>query len=237
MTDKPLAFDAYQSLAEAYAAIVDTKPHNALYERPATLSLLPDVAGLRVLDAGCGPGVYSQWLIEHGADVLAIDASPNMIELANRRLNGKVKIIRADLTKPLSFLDDSAFDLVLCPLVLDYVRDLRSLFAEFNRVLKPSGVFVFSLSHPASAYNVDRQTNYFDHEEIGMVWTGFATQVYMPTIRRPLAELLNPIADTGFRLDHILEPRPMLEFKAADPEEYEKLQRNPGFICVRSVKI
>ncbi|WP_279387450.1 hypothetical protein [Rubrobacter taiwanensis] len=30
------------------------------YERPATLSLLPDVAGKRVLDAGCGPGVYSE---------------------------------------------------------------------------------------------------------------------------------------------------------------------------------
>ena len=53
---KPLALEAFEQLAEAYARLVDTKPHNAYYERPATLSLLPDVAGLRVLDAGCGPG-------------------------------------------------------------------------------------------------------------------------------------------------------------------------------------
>ena len=52
----PLAFDAYERLAEAYSERVETKPHNAYYERPATLGLLPDVEGLRVLDAGCGPG-------------------------------------------------------------------------------------------------------------------------------------------------------------------------------------
>jgi len=55
MRDKPIALDAYESLAEAYAAVVKTKAHNAYYERPATLSLLPDVKNKRVLDAGCGP--------------------------------------------------------------------------------------------------------------------------------------------------------------------------------------
>lgn len=43
----PLALEAYEALAEAYAAAVDAKPHNALYERPATRSLLPDVRRLR----------------------------------------------------------------------------------------------------------------------------------------------------------------------------------------------
>jgi hypothetical protein len=43
--------DAYEALAESYAARVDTKPHNAYCERPATLSLLPAIGGKRVLDA------------------------------------------------------------------------------------------------------------------------------------------------------------------------------------------
>jgi 2-polyprenyl-3-methyl-5-hydroxy-6-metoxy-1,4-benzoquinol methylase len=68
--DKPLALEAYEQLAEAYAARVDTKPHNAYYERPATLSLLPDVTGSTVLDAGCGPGAYTGWLVQHGARVV-----------------------------------------------------------------------------------------------------------------------------------------------------------------------
>jgi ubiquinone/menaquinone biosynthesis C-methylase UbiE len=62
--EKPVALEAYRVLAESYATRVDTKPHNAYYERPATLSLLPDVQGRRVLDVGCGPGVYAEWLVE-----------------------------------------------------------------------------------------------------------------------------------------------------------------------------
>ncbi len=44
---------AYEKLADAYARMIDTKPHNAYLERPATLSLLPNVEGKRVLDAEC----------------------------------------------------------------------------------------------------------------------------------------------------------------------------------------
>ncbi|MEM2960855.1 MAG: methyltransferase domain-containing protein, partial [Candidatus Bathyarchaeia archaeon] len=77
--DKSIVFDAYEKIADIYAATIDTKPHNAYLERPATLSLLPEVKDKRVLDAGCGPGVYSEWLIRHGAKVIAIDISPRMI--------------------------------------------------------------------------------------------------------------------------------------------------------------
>ena len=38
---KPIAQDAYNAIAEAYAAVVDTKPHNAYYERPATSPYYP----------------------------------------------------------------------------------------------------------------------------------------------------------------------------------------------------
>ncbi len=40
----------------------------------------------RVLDAACGAGVYSEWLLSHGAEVIALDASPKMIELAKQRV-------------------------------------------------------------------------------------------------------------------------------------------------------
>src|SRR5262249_42346110 len=56
MEEKPIALEAFNQLAEAYAARIDTKAHNAFYDRPAVLSLLPPVGGKRVLDAACGPG-------------------------------------------------------------------------------------------------------------------------------------------------------------------------------------
>jgi SAM-dependent methyltransferase len=88
--DPPISRRSYEELAEAYAAKIDTKPHNAYYERPATLSLLPEVRGLRVLDAGCGPGVYAEWMTNRGARVVAVDASPKMLALARARVGPRV---------------------------------------------------------------------------------------------------------------------------------------------------
>src|SRR4051794_4965353 len=50
MSDEPIARVGYDQLADAYAAQVATKPHNAFYDRPALLSLLPAVANAHVLD-------------------------------------------------------------------------------------------------------------------------------------------------------------------------------------------
>jgi 2-polyprenyl-3-methyl-5-hydroxy-6-metoxy-1,4-benzoquinol methylase len=85
---EPVAREVYDRLADAYAARAPTKPHNAFYERPATLSLLGDVAGKRVLDAGCGPGIYAEELVARGAEVVGFDASGRMVELARKRLRG-----------------------------------------------------------------------------------------------------------------------------------------------------
>ena len=128
---QPIAQEAYDELAEAYAAMVDTKPHNAYYERPATLSLLGDVSGQRVLDAGCGPGAYAEWLVKHGAQVVAVDANRKMVRLAKERLAGKAMVRLANLEEPLTFLEDGFFDIVLSALVMDYLPDWAVPFSEF----------------------------------------------------------------------------------------------------------
>ncbi|MDQ3687341.1 MAG: class I SAM-dependent methyltransferase [Acidobacteriota bacterium] len=237
MGDKPIALDAYETLAEAYAAAVDTKPHNAYYERPATLSLLPEVKGKRVLDAGCGPGVYSEWLIERGAEVVAVDASPKMVGLAKRRLGEIADVRQADLSKPLNFLVSSSFDVVLSPLVLEYIEDWGSTFAEFYRILRPAGHFVFSVTHPFFDYFYFNSSNYFETELVGSEWRGFGpVRVRMPSFRRSLGATLGPLTEAGFCLERILEPKPTEEFKEADPKHYKELSRQPCFLCVRARK-
>src|SRR5437588_5896728 len=120
MAEKPIALDAYERLAEAYAAFIDTKAHNAFYDRPAIISLLPAVVGKRVLDAGCGPGAYAAWLVKQGAEVVGFDASPRMVRLAEQRLQGRAHIVQAALGQPLDFLETASFDLLNSALVLDY---------------------------------------------------------------------------------------------------------------------
>lgn len=235
----PIALEAYEALAEACAKQVDTKPHNAYYERPATLSLLPDVRDQRVLDAGCGPGVYAEWLADRGAEVVAFDISEKMLELARERLGDKAVLFKADLSQPLDVLEKESFDVILSALALDYVEDWGTTFGEFHRVLRPGGVLVFSGEHPCSTfvrYVYRGEENYFETGLVGLEWTGFDKKVYMPSYRRSLEATINPLLRAGFVLDQLLEPTPTEQFRRTDPENYAKLSRMPGFLCMRAVK-
>ncbi len=234
--NKPLALDAYEQLAEAYAARIDTKPHNAYYERPATLSLLPDVAGLSVLDAGCGPGVYSEWLVQHGAHVVAVDASARMLGYAKARVGSGVQFHQADLEGDVAFLQDGSFDVVLAPLVMDYLADWHSVFQRFHRVLKQDGLFIFSIGHPFFEATYHRTDKYFETEQVSCVWRGFGINVDMPSYRRSLSAVINAVLEGGFELVQILEPRPTEQFKKVDPIRFERLSRQPSFLCIKARK-
>jgi SAM-dependent methyltransferase len=238
---QPIALEAYEKLADRYATMVGTKPHNAYYERPATLSLLPSVRGKRVLDAGCGPGVYAQILVRRGAKVVGVDISHKMLRLARERNGDKVELHHADLAKPMKFLKTDSFDTVISSLVIPYIYDLTHLFREFYRVLKSPGTLVFSDGHPLGDYlffkNKGKSKNYFNTELVGLTWHGFGRPaVYVPGYRRPLSALLNPLINAGFKIDRIVEPLPTEQFKKVDPRHYRQLMRMPGFICVRARK-
>ena len=237
---EPIALKGYEKLAERYAAMIDTKPHNAYYERPATLSLLPSVRGKRLLDAGCGPGAYAKILVRRGARVVGVDVSPKMLRLARERVGDKVELHLADLTKPMRFLRSKSFDIVISPLVIPYIRNLRRLFKEFYRVLKSPGILVFSDGHPFGDYLFFKKRrkakNYFDTEVVGCTWSGFGVPVYIAGYRRPLNALLNPLIEAGFIIDRVVEPLPTEEFKKADPRNYRKLMRMPAFVSIRARK-
>jgi SAM-dependent methyltransferase len=238
----PLGRRNYEQFAERYAEMAPTKPHNAYYDRPAVIGLLPEVHGKRVLDAGCGPGIYAEELLAQGAEVVAFDVTPEFVALATERLGGRATVLEADLEEPLDFAGDGEFDVVVCPLVLDYVEDWSAPLSEFHRVLKPGGVLVFSCGHPAMDWRLVSERglvegSYFDIEQYTMPWEGFGQPYPLVTeYRRPLEAVINSVIDAGLTIDRVVEPRPTEEFRAVDPERYAKLMREPGFLCTRAVK-
>src|SRR5262249_16818014 len=134
-----------------------------------------------------------------------------------QRFGRRVQLHLADLGRPLDFLSDESFDIVISPLALDYVADWGAAFKTFHRVLRGKGVFVFSANHPLSDFLIERMTNYFEREQMVMEWRGFDKPVTVPFYRRPLSEMVNALIDSGFIVDCLLEPRPTEEFKVADP--------------------
>ena len=240
--NESIGLRAYAQFAERYAAVAPTKAHNALYERPATMSLLGDVDHLHVLDAGCGPGICSEHLAHNGATVHGFDITPAMVELARERCAGlPVEIVTGDLTQPLGWLPERAFDKILCSLAFDYVEDLKPVLCEFRRVARPGATLVFSMAHPMRDW-IDERThgdgNYFDTRRFGLHWSSFGEpKPYVEAYRRPLADILNGLIENGWCLDRLLEPRPVPEMKQVSERLYDELSLAPAFICVRARRV
>jgi SAM-dependent methyltransferase len=230
----PLPQDAYDKIADAYAAITDTKPHNAYYERPATKSLIGDVRNKSILDIGCGPGAYSEWLADNGARVVAVDANEKMLSHARNRLRGRATYHLANMEEPLTFLGNDAFDGILSALAITYVRDHKPLFAEFRRILRNKGWLVFSTEHPFFSYRYFNIENYFETREVRCEWSGFGGKVSMKSYYHSLGEICGALSDNGFLIERVLEPKPTNEFRDANPEDFQQLLRFPLFICIKA---
>ncbi len=229
------ALEAFEKLAGSYAEKIDYKPHNAFYDRPNTLSLLPEVKGKLVLDAGCGPGKYAEILLSKGAVVVGVDLSPKMVQEAIKRngANGEFRVW--DLTQPLDFANEK-FDIVVCPLVLDYIYNWNPTLKEFNRILKPHGTFIFSITHPFFDFTYFKSSNYFKVEKVSATWKGFGEPVEVESFRRSLMDCISPLVENGFIVNKILEPLPTKEFEQYDPRHYKELNEFPSFLCIKATK-
>lgn len=233
---KEKIISAYEEMAEKYNELIDHKPHNAYYDRPNTLQLLPDVNGKVILDAACGPGKYAEILIAKGAIVKGFDISPKMMELATRRNNGKGEFFVHDLADSFDMIENDSCDIVICALALHYVEDWTLTIKEFHRVLNCNGSLIISIEHPFFDFNFFKSKHYFEIEHVKCNWNGFGKSIEVNSFRRPLSECISPLTDNGFYIDKLVEPKPVKEFEQLDPRHYKELNEFPAFMCIRAMK-
>ena len=232
MNDAERSADQYNTMAVDYAADNAESPYNAYYERPATISLLGEVTGRRVLEVGCGGGILTAWLADHGSTVTAFDVSDEMVNLARNTVGDKAHLLVADLGQPLSFAADHSFDLVVASLVLHYVRDWEHVFREFHRVLAPSGVVVFSTHHPAMDWEYSPD-DYFATKQVTERWQKGSGEFDVTFWRRPLTAMTAAIASSGFVIEQLVEPEPIPELIDRDPAAYAQIHTSPRFLFFR----
>lgn len=216
----------YDEFAAAYSASNDNNLFNAYYARPEMLRLAGDVAGLEVLDAGCGSGPLMEALRGRDAVVAGFDLSPAMVELARQRLGEDADLRVADLGAPLPYPDD-AFDLVAASLSLHYVEDWASALAELHRVLRPGGRLVVAIIHPTVYAVVYPEADYFALTRYSEDYDFGEGKVWMTYWHRPLQDVVSAFLDAGFTIKAVTEPPP-----AADtPAELLPHPDGRSFIC------
>lgn len=249
----------YDDLSEIYPEIARF-PIREHATWPGTRSLLGDVEGERLLDAGCGSGEHSAELAGDGAAVVGVDLSEAMLDrareqFAKRTFAGSLSFERADMRAGFPF-EDGEFDVVLCQLVCSHVRDLDPLFAEFARVLAECGRLVVATHHPFCEFQEAKRreplgvdvgdTNDIDpvieperhppvyHEDETVRVSRSEESRDAEYYRRSLSTLVSALLDAGFWVDGIEEPVPDEDFRERWPEAYEDLvTQPPQMLCLR----
>ncbi|PYS28719.1 MAG: SAM-dependent methyltransferase [Acidobacteria bacterium] len=121
-------------------------------DQAVTRNTLANLHCKSVLELGCGTGKNTALLAEIDEWICAIDFSPSMIGRAKDKLRlDNVSFAVADITEPWP-CESESYDLIVCNLVLEHVRDLSFIFAEAFRVLIAQGRFFLCELHPTRQY-------------------------------------------------------------------------------------
>jgi len=128
-------------ILERYAA----PPADTPYALEYAYHLIGDVRAQTVLDYGCGDGRDTALLAARGAHVIALDLSPDLLEIARKRIAVDAPLARVQILCASAHavpLPDESVDLVFGHAVLHHL-DLTRSAAEVYRVLRPGGRAIF----------------------------------------------------------------------------------------------
>ncbi len=128
------------------AAKVQLEIGHRLFERLSYLKINPQ----RILDLGCGPGIFSRLLAERypKAHIVGLDIAPRMLREAKKKRGWwrKWSLLGADMEQ-MPFADAS-FDLVFANQAIHWGKSLAILFNEVQRVMTVNACFMFTTLGP-----------------------------------------------------------------------------------------
>ena len=185
--------EGYDRWAEIYD---DEANPLVLIEEPEVIRALGDVAGLRVLDVGCGTGRHAVRLANAGAKVTGLDFSNRMLDKARAKPGaGAVRFIHQDASGALPFEPES-FDRVISCLVVDHLSDLRAFFSELRRVCRDQGFIVVSVMHPAMMLK-GVQARFHDPRS--------GARVFPRSVANQISDYVMGALAAGLRITHLSE--------------------------------
>lgn len=133
--------------------------------KPVPHQWFGDLRGKKVLGLASGGGQQMPIFAALGAQCTVLDYSPRQLEserMVAQREGYDIRIIRADMTKPLPFSDEE-FDLIFHPVSNCYVEKVEPIFKECFRILKPGGILLCGLGNEIN-YLVDENETVISNE-------------------------------------------------------------------------
>ncbi|WP_433436668.1 class I SAM-dependent DNA methyltransferase [Nonomuraea sp. CA-141351] len=234
--DVPHVFERYLGLRHS-----GVSSPNYVMEEPALLEELGTVAGLRVLDLGCGDAAIGQVLLNAGCrSYLGLDGSAAMVEAGNAALHGTSgRVEMADIED--FSAPPSSFDLIVSRLAFHYVNDIQPVLAACHACLSPGGRIVFTVVHPVlTSYDSgtrEKRTSwvvddYFVDGPRARSWMGGTVTWFHRTVEDYVAALMR----TGFTLTSLRECAPREDRFNGDVAELARRRRVPLFLLLAGTR-
>lgn len=223
----------YDEIAGWYDEAVRSGPLSLFHEwlMPFVFDLAGEVRGRRVCDLACGQGIVSRRLADRGAEVVGVDASAGMLDLARSYERDEprgVTYIRGDAQR-LDVLGDATFDGVVCNTALMDIPDLDATLRAGSRVLRPRGWFVFSVVHPVLQTPGSPRWVLEEGEIVGVELRNYFAEGFwrrdnpegvrgrVGAYHRTLSTYVNALARSGLTIERFLEPRAAGRFAETAP--------------------
>ena len=224
----------------------DSRLYNEYLEVPCMIEAVGSSEGKKLLDLGCGAGVHIKKYLKKGARCWGIDLSKTMIELAKKNCPNVDFKVGSITRLPYK---NSFFDIVTASLSIDYIKSLKPVFKEINRVLEKGGLFYYSNESPIAFARERYEDKKFKivgigkfiekktgkHIYLGRAWDKRLTDqemvpgMLMKTYNKTFRTQLKALVDNGFELVDFIDCKPTPAFKKYDRKAYKLFLKFPLF--------
>ncbi|MBP3621081.1 MAG: methyltransferase domain-containing protein [Lachnospiraceae bacterium] len=208
--------DAYQDFASVYDELMDNIPYEEWFEYLHSLLKEFNIDCGIIAELGCGTGSMTELMAQAGYDMIGIDNSPSMLDIANEKKaeKGSNSLYLCQDMREFELYGTVAATISICDSI-NYITEpdeLLRVFRLVNNYLDPKGIFIFDF-HPRHYYKeiVADSTIAEDRDDISFIWDNFydeeedINELYLSLFIKEKDDLYRKHEEVHFQRGYTLE--------------------------------
>jgi len=167
--------EAYTSFAQVYDLFMDNVPYEQWGEYLHNLFKEYGIEDGLLLDLGCGTGKLARYMSEKGYDMIGVDYSYDMLDIAREQSDASILYLLQDMRE--FELYGTVRGIYSACDSLNYILEadeLREVFSLVNNYLDPGGLFVFDINTPFKYHELLAENTFAENREEGsFIWENY----------------------------------------------------------------
>lgn len=247
----------WNTMAQAYEEFNNSSDsYSYSIEWPTIQKMLPELKDKKILDVGCGTGIFTFLLEEYKPSMLiGLDLSEVMLSIAkhkSKEKNSKASFILGDATYTNRYIEEK-YDLIFSSTTTHYISNLDIFFENLEKSLNDDGTIILSIIHPiySAMYPIEYGEVFPDDDEWNIRYLDQSMRAYIQpwieynekyenrlskSFHHLFSDYVNAIIKAGLKICQIEEPLPPESWKTDCVERYEGYMETPVYMIMKLAK-